>query len=392
MSSAIRKARRKLQYLLVTGALMSAIGATASAQLVLPMQGYESTGQVPSKYTPEEAQAVGLVEKWIDTMNKHDQTGNMALIDNNIAFRGDPVEPLLRGVEGYCGAFGFVASDTSSFALEELYAVGGPRDTLVLFKREDINGAATEGGLLGGYKVPVAVLLRVTNGKISEWYDAPINNVSIGALPRLANGAPGVPVGQQRIPERCKQYANGVPGSARTAAPARPTLPAYTTSKPEFFFNTEEEQAAQAVRAWFAARKSGDPLLLGAFVDQQVNFRPSPAADLTPGRDNTLKAICGYIGNRLELHDLFVIGGNYDSAVLTRWDSYNADGRATKMGSYFRVHNGHIVEVFDSVLDGTDPATEARANAAACKTINNRIAADAAAAARAPRLGPPPTP
>jgi hypothetical protein len=54
--------------MLATAALTAAVGATSSAQLLLPMQGYESTGQVPTKYTPEEAQAVGLVEKWIDTM------------------------------------------------------------------------------------------------------------------------------------------------------------------------------------------------------------------------------------------------------------------------------------------------------------------------------------
>jgi len=383
MSNTGRKAQRKLPYLLITGALMAAIGATASAQLVLPKQGYESTGQVPAKYTPEEAQAVGLAEKWIDTMNKHDPAGAMALVDNKIAFRGDPLEPLVFSAEGYCANFGFPNSKTNSFTLDELYVVGGPKDTLVLLKRHDINSAATSDGGLGGYKVPVAVLL-VTNGKVSEWYDAPINNVSIGALPKLPNGQPPVPVGSSRIPDRCKVYANGIPDSVRAAAPAKPSLPAYMTSKPEFFFNAEEEQAAQAVRAWFAARKSGDPLLLGAFVD------PHPAASLTAGRDNTLKAICGYIGNRLDLQDLFVIGGNYDSAVLTRWDSYGADGRATKMGSFFRVQKGRIVEVFDSVLDGTDPASSANPNAAACRTINARIAADTAAAARSRQGGPPP--
>jgi hypothetical protein len=389
------QAQRKLPYLLVTGALMAAISATASAQFALPKQGYENTIQVPAKYTPEEAQAVNLVEKWITTMNTHDPAGNMALVDNNIAFRGDPLEPLLRSADGYCGAFGgFTNSKRDSFALEELYAVGGPKDTLVLIKREDINGPATEESGLGGYKVPVAVLLRVTNGKISEWYDAPMNNVSIGALPKLPNGQPPVPLGQQPIPARCMQYANGVPDSVRRAAPAKSNVAPYMTSKAEFYYNVEEEQGAQAVRAWFAARKAGDPLLLGAFADPKVNYRPSPAADLTMGRDNTLKQICGYIGNRLELQDMFALGGSYDTAVLTRWNNYGADGTTSKMASFFRVHNGKIVEVFDSVLDGPDPASASDANSAACQTINNRIAADAAAAARRPRFGggggPPP--
>ena len=47
----------------------------------------------------------------------------------------------------------------------------------------------------------------------------------------------------------------------------------YGTSKPEFWFNPFEASAALAVRGWFAAWKAGDPLLLGAFVDQQVIFR-----------------------------------------------------------------------------------------------------------------------
>lgn len=378
-----KRARSVLPLWLTAGVLIAAIGTTdpVRAQLVLPKHGYEATGQVAKNYTPEEAEAVAITQKWFASMNNHDMAANMALVSHDVAFRADPVQPLVRGAYGYCGAFAFPTHNTSKYYIDELYAVGGPKDALVLMKRADLNEPATEIGFLGGYRVPVAVLVRVRDGKVTEWYDAPVNKVSIGALPIKMS------FGQAPIPERCAPYKDGVPPTTLNRAKLQPDPPFYGTSKPEFWFNPDEEAAARAVRAWFAAYQAGNPLLLGATVDQKVNFRPTPADGLTPGRDEMLKKVCGVIGNRVDVKELFVVGGDYDTSVLARWEKYGARGNVTRMGSFFRVQHGIIVEVMDSVLDGDEPA--ANPNSPACKTVNETLAAAAAAAARRP-AGPPP--
>jgi hypothetical protein len=270
------------------------------------------------------------------------------------------------------------------YYIDELYAVGGPKDALVLMKRGDINEPATQIGFLGGYRVPVAVLVRVHDGKVIEWYDAPVNKVSIAALPIKVPSS----MGPMPVPERCAPYKDGVPPANANPAKLQPAPPFYGTSKPEFWFNPDEAAAARAVRAWFAAHQSGNPLLLGATVDQKVNFRPTPSDGLTPGRDELLKKLCGVIGNRVDVKELFVVGGDYDTSVLARWEKYGTKGNVTRMGSYFRVQHGIIVEVMDSVLDGDEPA--ANSNSPACKTVNDTITAAAAAAAARRPFGPPP--
>jgi hypothetical protein len=369
---------------------MLAFGAVLSAQgrgFALPQQGFESTAQNPATYTPQEAAAVAVILKWIDTTNSHDTPAHMALVDDNVAYRGDPLEPLRRGAQGYCAAFGFVGS-RAWFGLNELYVVGGPADTLVLIRRTDINSPYNGAGALGGYPVPLAVMLRVQNGKVVEWYDMPTNKVSIGALPNRP------PVGgQQNIPERCRPYAAGgagAPAAAAASGGATALEPArtYGTNKPEYWFNPFEESAAQTIRAFFAGRQAGNPLLLGAFVNQNVGFRPDPASDLIRGRDNLLKNMCGYIGGRLDLTDLYVVGGDYDTAVIARWNAYNAAGMRIPMGSFFRVQNGQIVEWMDTALNGTGPAAAANPNAAACQTVNTALTPPAAPAG-GPRGGGP---
>jgi hypothetical protein len=155
-------------------------------------------------------------------------------------------------------------------------------------------------------------------------------------------------------------------GQARTQAPPL----TWGTSKPEFWYNDEEESAARAVRAWFAAWEAGNPLLLGAFVDQNVIFRGTSADDLGHGRDKLLRMVCGYIGGRLNLTGLFVVGGNYDTGVITSWDKYDAAGNRTRMGSFFRVHKGLITEWMDTQVDAGGPATAPSQNSAACQAVN----------------------
>ena len=172
-------------------------------------------------------------------------------------------------------------------------------------------------------------------------------------------------------------------------APAPPQVPTYGTNKPEFWFNPFEESAARAVRGWFAAWKAGDPLLLASFVDRNVIFRATSSADLGRGRDDLLKLVCGYIGDRLNLTSLFVIGGDFDTGVITKWDKVDAGGKRTRMGSFFRVQNGLITEWMNTQLEGTAPAAAANQNAPACQTVNTTLAAFAPAPAGAGRGGAP---
>jgi hypothetical protein len=362
----------------------------------LPQQGFEATGQNPANYTPAEAAAAEVVVKWVETTASHDLAAHMALIDDNIVFRPDPTSALRRGARAYCGAYGFVRSMNSVIKLDEVFVVGGPTETLALIKRTDINNPASAGreGALDGYQVSLHVFARVRNGKITEWYDAPLNRVSGAAVRGVGALPPAAPVTQQpaqppNIPAVCMSYPAGdgasvqtqaplqVPAPARAQTPAQGSAPVltYGTSKPEFWFNPFEASAALAVRGWFAAWKAGDPLLLAAFVDQQVIFRGNSAADLGQGRDNLLRQICGYVGGRLDLTGLFVIGGDFDTGVITRWDAYDAAGTRTRMGSFFRVRNGLILESMDAVVEGTHPATRANPNAPACQAVNNALAA-----------------
>ena len=156
-------------------------------------------------------------------------------------------------------------------------------------------------------------------------------------------------------------------------APAPPQVPTYGTNKPDFWFNPFEASAARAVRGWFASWKAGDPLLLGSFVDQNVIFRPNSAADLSHGRDDLLRLVCGTIGDRLNLTGLYVIGGDFDTGVITRWDKLDAAGKRTRMGSFFRVRNDLIVEWMDSQLD-PGPAPAVNQNSAACQAVNAALA------------------
>ena len=139
----------------------------------------------------------------------------------------------------------------------------------------------------------------------------------------------------------------------------------YGTAKPERYWNVEEAQAAQAVRAWFAARQAGDALLLGSVVDQNVVFRPNAAAQFGKGRADLLRAVCGIFGGQQRLTKLFPIGSDFDTLVLT--ESVNAQGART--ASLFRVQKGLITEWLDVVVEGASLAAAANPNSA-CQAVN----------------------
>ena len=334
-----------------------------------PTQGFESNTQVTANYTPQEAAAVAVVETWVNRTAAHDLDGAMSLLDNNIIVRPDPARQPAYGPVAQCSSYPFTR-DNSWVRIDEVYAVGGPLDTMVLFKRADLNApAAPPGGRgagFGGFTVQVAVMVRVSNGRITEWLDAPINR--IGGLVNSSEGGLTQPPAGANVAEACKKYPVAGLVPALVTRPAGQVL-TYGTAKQERYMNVEEMQAAQTVRAWFAARQAGDTLLLGAFVDQNVVFRPNAAAPFAKGRAALLRTVCGTFGGQQRLTKLFPLGSDFDTLVLT--ESVNSQGART--ASLFRVQKSLITEWVDVVVEGAGPAA-ANPNSAACQAVNAALA------------------
>ena len=342
-----------------------------------PTQGFESNIQVTANYSPQEASAAAVVETWVSRSAAHDLDGAMSVIDNNILVRPDPAEKPEYGPVAQCSAYPFTRIPQSFVRLDELYVVGGPLDSMVLFKRADINlpaASAGMGAVFGGFTVQVAAMVRVSDGKITEWLDAPINKV--GGLVNSTEGALVQTPGGAGIAEACKKYpiAGQLPA---TQARAVGQVLTYGTAKQERYWNVEEAQAAQAVRAWFAARQAGDPLLLGAFVDQNVAFRTNPAAKFTKGRAALLRAVCGSFGGQQHLTKLFPIGSDFDTLVLTE----SVDSQGSRTASLFRVQKSLITEWVDVVVEAKGPAAAANPNSAACRAVTNALTPSAPSAA-----------
>lgn len=351
-------------------------------------QGFENTSQNPANYLPEETAAVDAIVKWVNATNAKDLDSQMALIGDDIVYRGDPSEYLGRSARGFCSNYAFIRG-TTWVRLDELYTVGGPDETLAIFKRVDIESAAGVTGF-GGFPVEVGVFARVKDGKIIEWLDEPVDNMGFAGF-----GA-GVmaPRFDANVPDFCMQYpdtggkltagaASGpTGGSAAAEAPSAPHpvqaplangMVPYGTMKTEARFKADERAALVAVRSWFAAWQAGNPELLGSFVDKNAVFRPTPDADIVIGRDNLLKSACATMGEKLKLSDVFAIGSEGDTLLLARWDRTDAEGNTSKMGSFFRVKKGLVVEWLDVAVDGTLATPDP--NSDACQSINTTLAA-----------------
>jgi hypothetical protein len=182
---------------------------------------------------PQEAAAVNVVENWVRTSAAHDLDGAMSVLDSNLIVRPDPARQPAYGPVALCSSYPF-PRDNSIVRLDEVYVVGGPLDTMVLFKRADINGpAAPPGGRgagFGGFTVQVAVMVRVSNGRITEWLDAPINRIG-GLVNSSEGGLSQAPAGTN-VPEACKKYPIAGQAPAAQTRPAGQILP-YGTAKQE---------------------------------------------------------------------------------------------------------------------------------------------------------------
>ena len=108
---------------------------------------------------------------------------------------------------------------TSIVKLDELYVVGGPSETLVLIRRTDTNNPVGAGrrGAMDGYPVTLHVFARVRNGRITEWYDAPLNKVSPAGLrggvalteQPSQSEQPAQPPTPPKVPAACMSYREG---------------------------------------------------------------------------------------------------------------------------------------------------------------------------------------
>ena len=378
-------------------------GALAQGNIIgglLQPRGFDTNVQRPLiDYTPQETLGVAVVIEHMRTTDVHNLAAHMKLIDPDVIFRSDPVQLLRRGAQTYCSGYNFTLRQPPGFfRLDELYVVGGPLDVLVVHKRTDLNAPAASGGNLGGYPVEVATLLRVnpTTGLVREWLDAPINR--IGAVVNATGGQASVTSNPAIRPE-CTGYPASGAGQTPPRAPAAqgpiatgwPPVPAaevdttrgaapvhtlsYGTAKPQQVWNAEETQAAQTVRAWYAAMQAGNPLLLAAFIAPDVVSRTSPASDLVRGNDALLRSVCGIMGGRLELKELYPIGADFSTTVLTEVTRFDANGQPMRVAGFFRVQRGLIVEWMDSVVEASGPAAAANPNSAACQTVNATLPA-----------------
>jgi hypothetical protein len=306
----------------------------------------------------------------------HNLDGAMGVLDDNIIVRPDPATQPAFGPKAQCASYPFTRNQQFWVRLDELYAVGGPLDTMVLFKRSDINGPAVANGRgdLDGFTVEVGVMVRVRNGKITEWLDAPLSR--IGGLVNSTTGALSSPPAGQNVPEACAKYpVAGAPPVPRTR-PAGAYL-TYGTAKPERYWNVEETQGAVAVRNWFAAWQAGDALLLGGVVDPNVVYRTAGSNDFVKGRANLLRGVCGLIGGQRRLTELYPIGADFDTLLLA--ETVTAQG--TRYASLFRVQKNLVTEWIDTAVEGPAPAA-ANANSTGCQAVNAALPAPAPAPAQ----------
>jgi hypothetical protein len=141
----------------------------------------------------------------------------MSYMADNSIYRADPSESLglLPGfqrmaqgvINGWCG-----------MDLEEIFVIGGERDTMVLSKRIDYFPGDGGFGILRGMAIPVAVMFRIRGGKIVEYLDAPLIPVGPGAMERggrRGGAPPGTPAGGPPGAGGPAGTGAGAPGGAR---------------------------------------------------------------------------------------------------------------------------------------------------------------------------------
>lgn len=117
----------------------------------------------------------------------------------------------------------------------------------------------------------------------------------------------------------------------------------------------QERAAADLIREWFAAWEAKDPAKVASLLDENVEFRPTPAEPMQIGRATFLKQFRRVLeaGPREDVTVVYAVGGPTGTAVLTkRVDSLTLDGRTlvVPLAAFFRVDHGKIQEFLDIPL------------------------------------------
>jgi limonene-1,2-epoxide hydrolase len=134
----------------------------------------------PSSYNQQEREAVEVVRGWLNAWTAYDLNKLMSYMAEDSIYRGDPSESLGRRA-GFQSMAQGVMNGWCGMDLEEIFVIGGERDTMVLSKRIDYFPGDSGFGALRGMAIPVAVMFRIRGGKIVEYLDAPLIPVGPGA-------------------------------------------------------------------------------------------------------------------------------------------------------------------------------------------------------------------
>jgi limonene-1,2-epoxide hydrolase len=179
----------------------------------------QATAKPQFIWNQQEREAVDAVKAWVNAWSTKDPQRVAELMADNLVFRADVSEQLQYGRDGFERIARGVMNGWCDMELEEVFVVGGDTDTVVLAKRIDyFSGNPPRGrgpGGLTGMAIPVAIMFRVKNGKITEWLDAPL--IPVGP------GAPPMPGARGR---------GGPPPGARPGGPGRGAAPPITPPTP----------------------------------------------------------------------------------------------------------------------------------------------------------------
>ena len=192
----------------------------------------------------------------------------------------------------------------------------------------------------GGFTVQVAVMVRVSNGRITEWLDAPINRIG-GLVNSTEGGAHAAARRGQRcgcLQEVSSRWAGTGTRAAQAGGAGSDLWHGEAGTVLECGRDTGGTGRPRLVRGPASGRPAAPRRLRGpeCGLPRQRRRRPNSSK----GRAALLRAVCGTFGGQQRLTELYPIGSDFDTLVLT--ESVNSQG--TRTASLFRVQKNLITE------------------------------------------------
>jgi limonene-1,2-epoxide hydrolase len=114
--------------------------------------------------------AIALIHDWANALIAKDAEKAASYLDENCQYRDDPFQTTLK--QGRAQALAdikILLRGLTAMKFEAEYAVGSPKEVLVLVRRVDtftLNGKSIS--------TPMGAYFRVRDGKILEWVDTPL--------------------------------------------------------------------------------------------------------------------------------------------------------------------------------------------------------------------------